>query len=106
MRFTAGRCVDDPEYPGGVIIAPHYLSADEVTVIDDQLVANTFRFLLPNVDSKMQEVEVQAWLDTDTFAQPNELIAAATIGLGSMIVQIPQIVPDDEGTETKPVSLN
>ncbi len=94
--------IDDPKGTGSVIIDPAAcLFAEEVTVIVDQLVANIFSFLLPNDDSTTQRIDVEAWLDTDTFAQPNELNAAATIGLGSMIVQIPHIVPDGEG-----ISLN
>ncbi len=96
------ECLD----PATGILDPDCLSAEEVTVIVDQLQANTFSFLLPSVTSTMQRIDVEAWLDTDTFAQPNELNAAATIGLGSMIVQIPQIVPDGEGTFDKPVSVN
>ena len=101
---------DDPEYDGSVIIEPACLLAEDVTVIVDQQVMNTSSFLLPDVGSEVQEIEVQAWLDTDSFAQPQELSAAATVGLGSLIVQIPHMVPSAakplEGTFDKPVSLD
>ena len=45
----------------------------------------------------MHQVDVAAWLDTDTVAVQGSASCAATIGLGSMIIQVFWLVNGDEG---------
>ena len=98
--------IEDPNNPGRVIIDPACLLPEELTLIVDQMQASAFNFLLPNVDSGVHQVDVEAWLDTDSFAQQGEASSAASIGLGSMIVQVLRLVKDDEGTsESAPVEI-
>ena len=59
---------------------------------------------MPNIeDSGVHTVDVEAWLDTGARAQQGEAKAAATIGLGSMIVQVVRLVKDDVGA-SEPVT--
>ena len=69
-----------------------------MTLIVDQMTANAFNFLLPNLASSgVHQVDVEAFLDTDSGAQTGEASAVATIGLGSMIIQVLRLVKDDAG---------
>ncbi len=57
-----------------------------------------FNFLLPNLRSSgVHQVDVAAWLDTDMLADQGSASCAATIGLGSMIIQVLRLVNGDEG---------
>ncbi len=87
-------CIDEE---GHININDACLEPEEVELILDTMNANAFNFLVPNVDSGIHTVEVQAEIDTCTGNRDAETGACivgeadadaiATIGLGSMVVE-------------------
>ena len=106
-NFQAECIIEDPNNAGNFIVDPTCLRPEQLTLVIDQLQANSFNFLMPNLpDSSVYQVDVEAWLDTEAGAQAGEATAAATIGLGSMIIQVLRLVKGDDGTsETAPIEV-
>ena len=91
-------CLTTDMTSGSVVLDLSCLRPEELALTMDNLDANSFNFLLPNIeDSGVHTVEVEAWLDSAARAQQGEAKAAATIGLGSMIIQVIRLVKDDVG---------
>lgn len=87
------KCIDDE---GHIFLNDDCLEPEEVELILDTLNANAFNYLIPNLNSGIHTVEVQAAIDTCTGSRDEDsgvciigevdADAMATIGLGSMVV--------------------
>ena len=84
---------------GRLVLLTDCLTPEELELVVSQMTAASFNFLAPNLPSSgVNKVEVQVITDTGTSAQQGSAKAMATVGLGSMVVQVLRLVKDSDGS--------
>jgi hypothetical protein len=100
MGIFTGSCLIVDPVTHAVTIDPDCVQPETLELILDTLEANAFNFLLADVNSGIQTVEVQARLQANASAQTGSATGKALIGLGSLIVESGRLIKDADGTPT------
>ena len=87
-------CIDEF---GAINLDDSCLEPEEVSLMLSTLNANAFNFLLANVHSGIQHIEVQAKAETSADFGLGDAYGEAFVGLGSMHVESTRLISGDEG---------
>lgn len=87
---------DGDGIPDAIQINEELLTPEEIELVLDTMVANSFNFVLNDLSSGVHTIEVQAKIDTATTVQEGTASATATIGKGTVTVEEVRLIKNDE----------
>ena len=91
----------DPD-TGNIIIDEELLEPEEIELILDTMDAHAFNFIIDDLTSGVHTVEVQAMIETNTTAQEGTASAMATIGKGSVTIELVRMIKGEDIELTVP----
>jgi hypothetical protein len=80
----------------GVLDVNDEVTEEELELILDTMSANSFNFILDDLESGVHTVKVQAMIETDTSAQEGSAEATATIGNGSVTIELVRMIKGED----------
>ncbi len=85
-----------PDGNGGWIIDPELLEPEELELILETMNANSFNFIMPDLTSGVQTIKVQVMVASTTDWQEGSADAWATVGNGSVTVELVRMINQSE----------
>ncbi len=81
---------------GNVIVDETCVTPETLNLILDTMNANSFNFIMDGLSADVHTVEVQAKIQTDTSSQQGSATALATIGKGSVTVEMVRMIRGED----------
>jgi hypothetical protein len=86
-----------PDGNGGYVVDEGTLEYEEIELILDTMDAHAFNFVAPDLTfSGVHTIEVQAMIETDTSTQEGTASATATIGKGSVTIELVRMIKGED----------
>jgi len=96
MGIFTGECLDVDPVNHTVTINYTCLEPEELNLTLDTMSANSFNFIMDDLTSGVHTVEVQAMIDTTAVAGAGTAEAWATIGRGSVTIELVRMIKGED----------
>jgi len=96
MGIFTGECLEVDPVNHTVTINYTCLEPEELELILNTMSANSFNFIMDDLTSGVHTIEVQAMIVTDTDVQAGTAAAWATIGKGSVTIELVRMIKGED----------
>jgi len=99
MGIFTGECLEVDPVNHTVTINYTCLEPEELNLTLDTMSANSFNFVIDQLTPGVHTISVQARIDVNGSAEEGEFVAMATIGRGSVIIEVVRMIQDEDWLE-------
>jgi len=99
MGIFTGECLEVDPLNHTVTINYTCLEPEELDLILDTMSANSFNFVIDQLTPGVHTISVQARIDANGAADAGEFDARATIGKGSVIIEVVRMIKGEDWLE-------